>query len=140
MGSGAFFLQMIENRGNGDGILDGGDDPHCARTGLAGFDVDIEDPLETLCPAHGGVSLAGCFALGVDALPRTALAPVCRCHLGSPLTIRSEHPVKARQIHPWPRHQRGQSYQEIQWLEKDVRCSIAVRRLELVARQAVVCQ
>ncbi|WP_123592676.1 MEDS domain-containing protein [Salinisphaera orenii] len=36
--------------------------------------------------------------------------------------------------------ERGQSGQEIQWLEKDVRCSIAVRRLELVAHQAVVCQ
>lgn len=72
MGSGAFFLQMIENRGNGDGILDGGDDPHCARTGLAGFDVDIEDPLETLCPAHGGTPLPGRFALGAGAAARTA--------------------------------------------------------------------
>ncbi len=68
---------MVENLADDDGIFDAGDDLHGAATVRTGFDVDIEDPLQSLGPRHGGVVLGGyavwclsrCFLRGFLAAP-----------------------------------------------------------------------
>ena len=42
---------------NGSVLSRLGDDLHGAAAGLAGFDVDVEHALESLCPSHGDVPL-----------------------------------------------------------------------------------
>ena len=48
---------MVEDFADDVGVLDASDDLDGAAAGLTGFDIDVEHPLETLGPSHGGMAL-----------------------------------------------------------------------------------
>ncbi len=52
-------------------------------------------------------------------------------------SVRRKHAMEAGQVHPCLRHQSCQSGNEVQWLEDDVRCTVTVRRLQVVPDVAV---
>jgi hypothetical protein len=60
-------------------------------------------------------------------------APLGRCHPRTVVAVRREHPEETGEADSRFRHQVCQPGNEVQWLEDDVRCAVAVRRLQLVA-------
>ena len=101
-------IQVAEYSLDDHGIFDAGDHLGSAAALTAGLDVDVEHPLEALCPRHGGMTFGGCG-------PRTrrlgivAPTPPGRRHLGAVGAVRGEHAVVAGEINSGPRYQGGQA-------------------------------
>ncbi len=127
-----FALEVPEDLINYHWIFDAGDDLDVAAAVLAGLDVDVENALEPLRPAHGGPAFDRCWA--VRRICRTglvALTALGRRHLRTMRTVGGEHAMKSCQVDSRLRHQRDESGDEVHRLEDDVRGAIAVRRFKL---------
>jgi hypothetical protein len=129
-------------------VFDAGDDFHRPAAVVTGFDVDVEDMLQALRPAHGRVSRGGrpvrflgclgnCSLRGssscIHAVVVRAPAALARCYLRTQVAVRCKHAVITREVHARRGHQGGQAGDEVQGLEEDVGGAVAVRGLELVS-------
>lgn len=97
-------------------------------TVLAAQGDDLEYTRQTLRPRHRDVA-------GWRGIPSNlGLAPASsgRRHLFTQSMVQRGHPVVARKLNPWHRHQRGQPDHEVQWLEHHVRRTIPVGRLQRI--------
>ncbi len=83
-------------------ILDTGDHPHRTAAFAAGVNVDVEHPLEPLCPTHRSTAL-GRRLIGITA--RFLLATPRWRHCGLVLAVRGEYTVKAGEVGTRLRHQ-----------------------------------
>ena len=125
---------MCEDLRNHHRILDAGNDPNGAATGLTGLDIDVEHALEAPCPGHGGVRLGWRLLLcGIRCAGVVAFTALGRRHERPMSAVGGEHTVEARQVHARFEYQGGQTGDEVQGLEDDVRGAVTVGRLELVA-------
>ena len=109
--------------------------PHPPTESRTTLDLDTEHSLQAACPAHryrpwrrwlGRISAR-------HRRHHCTQAPMRRRHRRPILTVRCQHPVITRQVHPRCRHQRRETLHQIQRFEHDVRGAIPVRRLERVA-------
>ena len=66
-------------------------------------------------------------------LPRCSRAPMCRRHRRAQFAVCGKHAVQPCQMHPRRRHQYGQPRHQIQRFQHEMRGTVAVRGLELVA-------
>lgn len=90
---------MAEDLADHDGIFDAGNDFHGAATGLAGFDVDVEGPLEALCPSHGGMTPGGGLVRGfVRRVGFSSLTTPGRSNQCSMVDVGREHAVEAGEV------------------------------------------
>jgi hypothetical protein len=101
-----FRIEVIEDLLDDIGILDARDDPHRSAASRTGLDVDPENPLGALRPAHRGPAFGWRRLLrvrcrGMPASP----APPGRCHPRKVLSVRRKDPMEARQVDPRFRHQ-----------------------------------
>ncbi len=76
-------------------IFDAGVDLYGAAVVATGFDVDLEDPLQTLRPSHGDAAFGGRW---VWRLGLVAVAPA-RHHLCAPVAVRGKDTVKSSEVH-----------------------------------------
>ena len=73
---------MGENLLDHHRVFDAGDDLYGATAAFAGFDVDVEHPLQALRPSHGGPAFRGCGVLRhIRRAGLVALAAFSRRHL-----------------------------------------------------------
>lgn len=74
------FLQseVFEYLADHHRVFDAGNDPHRTLTLLTGVDVDVEHPLQSLCPRHGRMALYQCFVIWIVFIRRLLLAPLPR--------------------------------------------------------------
>jgi len=108
--------------------------PAAAR---AGVDLNTQDALEALRPAHRHVARSDRLVSGlIRTLPFATHAPMRRRHQGAQLAVRRKYPVVSRQVHPRWRHPCGQAGHQIQRLQHDVCRAIAIRSLQWVAHRA----
>jgi len=90
--------------------------PHRLAAARAALHVDAKDPLQPLCPAHRHMPLdRGLLGLSSHTLPP---APSGRRHRRTPAVVRCEYTVVSREVHPRARHQRRQSCNEVERLDK----------------------
>lgn len=112
-------------------VFDAGDDPQRPATGRAGLDVDAKDAFEPLRPSHRCSTFHRRLLLPlIGSLGFGALPPFRRCHRGAVSTVGGKYAVQARQVDPRLGHQGGESGDEVERLEDDMRGAIAVRCLE----------
>ena len=69
---------MCENFVDDGLVLDRGNDPGLAAADPASLYIDVEDPLESLCPGHGHMTV-GLFVLPalLCCVPPTSLSSPC---------------------------------------------------------------
>ncbi len=117
-------LQVRQNLPNHHRVLDAGDHPHLTAAVLAALQIELEDPLQPLRPAHGAV------ALGRRAGGRhcRAAPPPRRRDLRPPPVVRREHAVIPRQVHPRFRHQGGQPCDEVLRREDHVGRAVPIEK------------
>ena len=105
-----------------------------AAAGRAGFDVHLENPLEALRPPHRRLSLGRCAFLFSRRLNRPGTsAPPGRRDPGPIGAVGRENPVEACEIQARRWHQCGEPRDEVERLEDQVGCSVAVGRFQRVA-------
>lgn len=122
-------------------VFDTGDDLDGTTAFATGFDVDIEDALEALCPGHGHVAFGGCLILRlIKHFSLVVFTTLGRRHQGAVFAVGCEHAVKSCQVHSGLGHQRCQPGDEVQRLENDMGRTILVRRLELVTDIVIGCE
>jgi len=107
-------IEVGENLLDDDRVFDTGDDAGAATAVLAGFDVDVEDPLDPLRPGHGRVLFGEGPFLSVRYRTFAAFAASCGRDLGPVLAVRCEYSVESGQVHSGTGHQCHQFGQEIQ--------------------------
>ena len=116
-------------------VFNAGNDLHGTAALLTGLDVDPENTLQALSPAHGLTLLRpGSLLVG-----RSSLTASGRGDLRAPATVRGKYPMEAGEIDSWPGYQRRQSGNEIQWFEDDVGGAVAVRRFQRITDIALTC-
>ena len=76
----------------------------------AGFHVNVEHPLEPLCPAHCHMRLYGCFLILIRRHLAAALAPLGRGHPQPVFAVRSEDTMVSSQVHSGFGYQGGQRF------------------------------
>jgi len=84
---GCIVLKVVEDGLDNGRVFDAGDDLDRPVAVLTGLDVDVEDALQALGPAHGGLTLGGHFVRCLlAALPRLAgvTAPARRYRARTP--------------------------------------------------------
>jgi len=78
---GPLLPQMFQNLADHRRVFHAGDDLHRVLALFAGFDVDVENPFQTLGPVHGGVAFGwrSFILVGGCLFFLTAPAPPCWC-------------------------------------------------------------
>ena len=89
-------------------VFDAGDNLDSAAAFPAGLDVDIENPLQALRPAHRGAAFGRGLLLQVIHGFRL-VAPLYRSDRRSVLAVRRKHTMESGEIDTRLRHQGGQS-------------------------------
>ena len=79
-------------------VFDAGDHFDGTTADSAGLNVNIEHPLESLCPGHRHMALRGRFLILILCSFLTALAPLCWSHQRPAFAVWGEYTVKARQV------------------------------------------
>ena len=75
--------------------------------------INVENPFQSLCPDHRGVTFCGCAVICFTvSLALVALAAFCRCYQGTKLAIWTvrrpgEHAMDPGQVNSGLRHQGG---------------------------------
>ena len=111
-------LEMFEDVTDDGGVFDTGDDLYGATAVLADFDVDLEDALEALCPSHRPMAFGrGLGWIAASPAPRGG-------DLLSQSVVGGEHAVVAGEVDPRRGDEGGESCDEVQWLEYDIRCTV----------------
>jgi len=110
-----FRIEVIEDLLDDIEILDARNDPHRSAASRTGLDVDPENPLLVLRPAHRGMAFGWRRLLrircrGMPASP----APPGRCHPRTVLAVRRKDPMEALQVDPRFRYQGHQPCDEIE--------------------------
>ena len=89
-----FFIQMGEYLVDDHRILNAGDHFDGTAACTARFDVDIENPLQSLCPGHRCPAFGGRWVLRlVGHLGLFAFAPLCRRDQYTMLAVGCKHTV-----------------------------------------------
>ena len=113
---------MLKDRGDDVRVFDAGNHSEFAAALGAGLDVDGEDTFKALHPGHGCQWFVGylclVFASGHDVFTLFA--------------VWGEHAVEAGEVQTRTRHQRGQSGNEVEWVEDDMGGAVAEGLFELV--------
>jgi phosphoribosylglycinamide formyltransferase 2 len=105
---------------NGGRIFNAGDDLDLPGAPLAGLDVNVEHPFESLHPGHRHVALGGRLVQPVlpgKLAPLASPSPPRRRNTHTKLAIGGEHSVKTRQIDAGLGNQSGQLRDEVQRFE-----------------------
>ena len=89
-----------------------------ATADAAGFHVNIEYPLESLCPSHGHMALCGCLLVLAFCCFLATLAPLRRRYPRSVFTVRRKYSVKSRQVDSGLGYQCGQFGDKVHRLDK----------------------
>ena len=106
---------MIENLADDDGIFNAGDDLHGATAGRTGGDVDVEYPLEGLCPGHGPVALdRGSVRCLLGSFGLASLTTSGRSNQCPVFTVGCEYAMKSGEVGAGFRYQGGEAGDEIQ--------------------------
>ena len=125
---------MVEELLDLHGIFNAGDDPDVPAAFSTRFDIDMEDALQALRPAHGKRAVRRMFWF-IRPLGLGVLAPLRGCHHGTVLAVGGKHAVEAGQVDARPGHQGRQLGDELQRLKDDVGGPVPVGRApESVAR------
>ena len=132
---GLLLSQVFQNLPDYRRVFDAGDDLHRPPALLAGFDVDVEYPLQALGPGHGGVAFGRRSVIRMESVHVLVASPAPpRWRDGGTVSaVGSEHPMKSRQVDPGLWHQSGQSCNKVQRFEDHVGGTVSERRLQLVA-------
>jgi hypothetical protein len=86
-------------------IFNAGNDLGFPATFTARLDIDIEDPLQSLCPVHGRATFGRRFVLPlIWRFGLFAFAPLCGRHLRPMFAVGRKDSVKARQVDARLRH------------------------------------
>ena len=125
-------LQVVEYLLDDGRVFDCGDDLRHSAALAAGFDVDVEHPLQALGPRHGRVAFGRCSVAGGVGLGLASLAAPGRCDPCAVLAVRGKDAVESCQVHARLGHQGRQPGDEVQRLEDDVGGTVAIRGLELI--------
>jgi len=112
-------------------ILDTGNHLGLTSALRAGRHIDVENPLQALRPGHALAPLFGCLVFVF--LAGAAFTTFSRRHLNTVFAVGYEHTMEPGQVDSWLGNQGRQLGDEIQRLENDMRGSIILGRLELVA-------
>jgi hypothetical protein len=133
-----FFFQVRQDLLNDHRILDTGNDPDRTSTDSARLNIDTENLLQSLRPAHRRMTLNRCLLLlAIRCFGLVAFPPFCRCHQRPVFAARGEYTVKARQIdsgpgqcsqQEWLQHQRHASMGELVGSESNCIGEVLVRR------------
>ena len=119
------------------GVCDRGNHFHLPATGLTGVYLDLEYPLESLCPRHRRVAIDW----GLLRTRRWTLTATRGRHLLTQMMIGRANsyqwPVIAGEVYTGIRHQGGEPSDKVQRLEHPVGGAIPVRRLQSVMDEAL---
>jgi len=126
-----------ENPGDHARILDRRDDLHRPAAGLAGLDVDGEDPSQALGPGHGAASVGWAFVSFCSWLPAPTLAAPRGGDLAAPGVRWREEAVVTNEVRARARNERREPCHEVHRLQKHVGLARSPGRLQLVADVAI---
>ena len=107
------------------------------------LNIDVEDTFESLHPGHRSLALCGALVTpaGIgDCRFVWPVATLSRRHLNRVLAVGRKDCVEAGEIDAQFRHQSCQPGNEIHGFKYDMRCAIAIRRLQFVAHLAIAGQ
>ena len=110
-GAGLAGGEMSEDPLDDLGSVDAGDDAQRAATHTTVFDVDVEDALEALHPAHGGRRRMG-FAGGLISTVGDDVVAVYE--------VRGEHAVVSGEMGAGARHEGGEAGDKVHRVEHDM--------------------
>ena len=115
-------------------VFDAGNDTDITTAVTAGFNVDVEDPLQSLRPGHGCALLSGCLLLCLlCCFDLFACASPGWCYQRPVFAVGREHPMKSGQVDSGFGHQSNQPGDEIQWFEYDMGGAVGIGCFELIA-------
>ena len=116
--------EMGEDSLDDHGRLDARDDPQRTATHTTVFDVDAEDSLEPLHPAHGRTTKRMGFAGGVTGRVGDDVAAV--------FEVRGEHAVVSGEVGAGTWHEGGEAGDEVDGVEHDMSCAVTEGVLESI--------
>lgn len=123
---------MIQNLLDGYQVFHARNNPDRALAALAGFDVDVEHPFQSLSPIHRHMTLGEAAVLPVSIGLLATLAPARGCDQSPVLAIWRKHTVEAGEVDPWLGYQGSQSRHEIKRLEDHMCGAVSEGSLELI--------
>ena len=117
-------------------VFNTGNDFDSASTRLAGFNINIEHPFQSLHPSHGLMAFLGIFIERVICR-LSFLFFSTRRNVNPVLAVRGKYPVKTGQVHSWLGHQGREFSHEIQWLKNDMRSTVSIGCLQFIANLTI---
>jgi len=129
-----YVIQVSEYLLDDHGIFDAGNDPDITAAFTAGFNINIENPLQPLCPGHGCAAFCWSLVLsGFCCYRFLSFTSFGWCYQCPVLAIGRKHPVKADEVNSGPGNQSDQSGDKVQWLKYDMRGAVVPRCFQLIA-------
>ena len=131
-------MQMGKNLIDYHRVLDAGDSLYSTTAFTTGLDIDVENPLQSLCPGDGCATFGRrlVFRL-IRRLGFVAFAPLRGRHLHTMLAVGCKHAVKPGEVASWFGYQRCQPCHEVQRFEDHMGSAVATGCFQLIAHLAL---
>ena len=124
-----YCIQVSEYLVDHRRVFDTGDDADITTAFAAGFDIDMENTFESLCPCHRCAALGGrlvwSFLARCGSADGTSLG---RCHQRSRLATGRKYAMIAGEVDSGPGYQGDQLGNEVQWFEQDMGGAVGIAR------------